>query len=150
MDEDTTRRDFNTDFADVCFMSKFCMPSGKYRTINGECNNLMFSNWGKNGNAFTRVRPPRYSDGKFLFLNWRCLKRDEQFNKICIAGKHKPAKTKDGKSYEYARVIRVDALQESEKEDKAYTLLMMSWGQIIAHDTALSTSQQGGFSNMVN
>uniref|UniRef100_A0A336LIY5 CSON007160 protein n=2 Tax=Culicoides sonorensis TaxID=179676 RepID=A0A336LIY5_CULSO len=35
-----------------------------YRTYDGTCNNVENPNWGSIGDAFLRIVPPRYSDGK--------------------------------------------------------------------------------------
>ena len=40
----------------------FCFPQ-KYRTPNGECNNVKYPMWGVTGAAYLRAMPPTYDDG---------------------------------------------------------------------------------------
>jgi len=49
---------------DICpdVEAAFCFPQ-KYRTPNGECNNVKRPMWGVTGAAYLRVAPPRYDDG---------------------------------------------------------------------------------------
>lgn len=39
-------------------------PNSKYRTIDGSCNNLRYTNWGIPNSKYARLLPPKYSDGK--------------------------------------------------------------------------------------
>ena len=48
--------------------SAFCFPH-KYRTINGECNNVKNPTWGITGAAYLRILEPTYEDGE-LTLPW--------------------------------------------------------------------------------
>lgn len=50
--------------------SKHCMPRvpdcklvGKYRKIDGSCNNLNFPTWGMSNRDQQRYLPPQYHDG---------------------------------------------------------------------------------------
>lgn len=43
--------------------SAFCFPH-KYRTINGECNNVKNPTWGITGAAYLRILEPTYQDGE--------------------------------------------------------------------------------------
>ena len=43
--------------------SAFCFPH-KYRTINGECNNVKNPTWGITGAAYLRILQPTYQDGE--------------------------------------------------------------------------------------
>ena len=40
----------------------FCFPQ-KYRTPNGECNNVKNPMWGMTGAAYLRLKEPEYEDG---------------------------------------------------------------------------------------
>ena len=40
----------------------FCFPQ-KYRTPNGECNNVKKPMWGVTGAAYLRLKEPEYEDG---------------------------------------------------------------------------------------
>lgn len=42
-------------------------PNSKYRTIDGSCNNLRYTNWGIPNSKYARLLPPKYSDGKFKY-----------------------------------------------------------------------------------
>ena len=54
-----------TMLSDMCpdIESAFCFPH-KYRTINGECNNVKNPTWGITGAAYLRILEPTYQDGK--------------------------------------------------------------------------------------
>ena len=59
-----------TMLSDMCpdIESAFCFPH-KYRTINGECNNVKNPTWGITGAAYLRILEPTYEDGE-LTLPW--------------------------------------------------------------------------------
>ena len=54
----------DTMLSDMCpdIESAFCFPH-KYRTINGECNNVKNPTWGITGAAYLRILQPTYQDG---------------------------------------------------------------------------------------
>ena len=54
-----------TMLSEICpdIESAFCFPH-KYRTINGECNNVKNPTWGITGAAYLRILEPTYQDGK--------------------------------------------------------------------------------------
>ena len=58
-----------TMLSDMCpdIESAFCFPH-KYRTINGECNNVKNPTWGITGAAYLRILEPTYQDGECLIL----------------------------------------------------------------------------------
>ena len=41
-----------------------CRKSGKYRTIDGSCNNPKHPQWGQANTAFQRILAPEYEDGE--------------------------------------------------------------------------------------
>lgn len=43
-------------------------PNSKYRTIDGSCNNLRYTNWGIPNSKYARLLPPKYSDGEFKYI----------------------------------------------------------------------------------
>ena len=57
----------DTMLSDMCpdIESAFCFPH-KYRTINGECNNVKNPTWGITGAAYLRILQPMYQDGESL------------------------------------------------------------------------------------
>lgn len=56
----------NTVIGDTCPKPSPC-PTTKYHTSDGTCNNLAHPDWGKAFGTYSRVLPPRYSDGKRCF-----------------------------------------------------------------------------------
>ena len=54
----------NTMLSEICpdVEAAFCFPQ-KYRTPNGECNNVKNPMWGVTGAAYLRIMPPQYEDG---------------------------------------------------------------------------------------
>lgn len=53
----------DTRLANHCPKIPRCQPNYKYRTIDGNCNNLRNPFWGKSLTQFTRLLPPQYADG---------------------------------------------------------------------------------------
>lgn len=43
-----------------------CPPS-KFRSLNGECNNVLHKTWGAVGNAFLRLIEAEYADGIYKY-----------------------------------------------------------------------------------
>lgn len=68
-----------TMLSDMCpdIESAFCFPH-KYRTINGECNNVKNPTWGITGAAYLRILQPTYQDGEMQswLLSVMCAQRD--------------------------------------------------------------------------
>ena len=66
----------DTMLSDMCpdIESAFCFPH-KYRTINGECNNVKNPTWGITGAAYLRILQPTYQDGTLCIslLLWFCV-----------------------------------------------------------------------------
>lgn len=54
----------DTMLSEICpdVEAAFCFPQ-KYRTPNGECNNVKYPMWGVTGAAYLRAMPPTYDDG---------------------------------------------------------------------------------------
>ena len=54
----------DTMLSEICpdIEAAFCFPQ-KYRTPNGECNNVKNPMWGVTGAAYLRLSPPTYDDG---------------------------------------------------------------------------------------
>ena len=74
----------DTMLSDMCpdIESAFCFPH-KYRTINGECNNVKNPTWGITGAAYLRILQPTYQDGgcRCIFL-WFCTDDCGRFGAI--------------------------------------------------------------------
>ena len=60
----------DTMLSDMCpdIESAFCFPH-KYRTINGECNNVKNPTWGITGAAYLRILQPTYQDGRWRIFS---------------------------------------------------------------------------------
>lgn len=65
--------------------------------------------------AYARLLPPRYSDGTRL-----------------------PRRSVDGSPLPLARVLSYTFLKDRDVPDTQNTLATMQWGQLVAHDTAIS------------
>ena len=76
----------DTMLSDMCpdIESAFCFPH-KYRTINGECNNVKNPTWGITGAAYLRILQPTYQDGKKTLLTLSCLRAKKKFLWLCAA-----------------------------------------------------------------
>lgn len=53
----------NVDYVKQCAPIVPCDFSGKYRTIDGTCNNLNNPTWGSSNTPFIRLAGAHYSDG---------------------------------------------------------------------------------------
>lgn len=42
--------------------------NGKYRTLDGSCNNLKYPTWGAANTKYGRLVAPKYADGKHIYL----------------------------------------------------------------------------------
>lgn len=54
----------NTILSENCPAPPRCNQHSKYRAIDGSCNNLQSTLWGRSETAFQRILPAQYSDGK--------------------------------------------------------------------------------------
>uniref|UniRef100_A0A182SDD4 Peroxidase n=1 Tax=Anopheles maculatus TaxID=74869 RepID=A0A182SDD4_9DIPT len=90
-------------------------PQNLYRTFDGSCNNLQNPSSGAANTQFTRLIPAKYSDGK-----------------------SRPAVATDGSELPSARLLSVEVFQEGVQNSPEFTLANMQFGQIVAHDMALT------------
>ncbi|KAK2705306.1 peroxidase-like [Artemia franciscana] len=95
---------------DVCPPQLFCAPS-KYRTIDGSCNNLINTRWGKSLTILQRISNPDFKDGVWA-----------------------PRKAKNGKDLPSARFVSANVFGDFNNPHKDITLMVMQWGQFIDHD----------------
>lgn len=104
----------NTIIRDTCPKSSRCPPT-KYRTFDGSCNNLAHPDWGKAFHTYSRLLPPRYSDG----IN-------------------EPRASYDGgplpSAREVSHRVNIDVNLPSKKITVAFTL----WAQFLAYDISLT------------
>jgi len=111
----------DTMLSDMCpdIESAFCFPH-KYRTINGECNNVKNPTWGITGAAYLRILQPMYQDGVGS-------PRDSGVN-----GPLPDA------LYISSRVLR-----ERDVPHEHLTGLTAIWGQLVSHDIAYTLPISG-------
>ncbi|KAK8747999.1 hypothetical protein OTU49_016263 [Cherax quadricarinatus] len=100
-----------------------CNASGKYRSVDGTCNNLKNPTWGASFTPFRRALPPDYGDGVWS---------------LRLAS--------DGEELPSARLVSSKVHLNTLANSRSYTILTMSWGQFVDHDitlTALSKASGG-------
>ncbi|XP_050537896.1 peroxidase [Daktulosphaira vitifoliae] len=90
-------------------------PNSKYRTIDGSCNNLRYTNWGTPNSKYARLLPPRYSDGI-----------------------HAPPTSLTGEPLPSSRLVSIVMFPDVPIPDPVWTLITMTWGQIVTHDMSMS------------
>ncbi|XP_060838351.1 peroxidase [Rhopalosiphum padi] len=90
-------------------------PNNKYRTIDGSCNNLRYTNWGIPNSKYARLLPPKYSDGI-----------------------HAPPTSVSGEPLPGSRLISIVMFPDVPIPDPVWTLITMTWGQIVTHDMSMS------------
>ncbi|XP_047099678.1 peroxidase-like [Schistocerca piceifrons] len=100
--------------------SPTCNVSAIYRTYNGSCNNLQHPIWGMTETVYPRLVSSIFRDG----IN-------------------APKKSVTGKELPNPRILRQHLLPTGDFDDETNTLLVMQYGQLIAHDTALSSDWLG-------
>ncbi|KAK3867852.1 hypothetical protein Pcinc_026722, partial [Petrolisthes cinctipes] len=110
---DTTRTAVST----VCprFTSPMQCTPGKYRRIDGLCNNLYSPTWGATRAVFTRFLPPDYIDGVSA-----------------------PRLALDGSPLPNARLVSSIIHRDDGFHDHAATLFIVAWGQLMDHDFTLT------------
>ncbi|XP_045139322.1 peroxidasin homolog [Portunus trituberculatus] len=91
-----------------------CIP-GRYRRIDGLCNNLHHPTWGATRAVFTRFLPPDYSDG--------------------ISN---PRLALDGSELPNPRLVSSHIHKDDGFHDHAATVMMVAWGQFMDHDFTLT------------
>ncbi|XP_015600692.1 uncharacterized protein LOC107270313 isoform X1 [Cephus cinctus] len=92
---------------------KRCSSFAKYRSYDGSCNNFHNPRWGQANTAFTRVVPPRYSDGI-----------------------HKIPVSVTGDELPNVRELSVQLFQHRNISNADFTLAVVQWGQVLSHDFA--------------
>ncbi|CAG2105713.1 unnamed protein product [Medioppia subpectinata] len=100
-----------------CPETPICDRQSKYRTADGNCNNLDYPLWGKSLTQFNRLVPPSYADG---------------LNDLRVSV--------DGGDLPSAREVSCKLALDFDIPDRKFSLLVMQWGQIIDHDLTLTAS----------
>ena len=115
----------NTPLAHNCQPPRACVnPLAKYRTFDGICNNPhpLRSHWGAAGQHMERLMPPAYEDG------------------IWLPRIH----AKDGSLLSSAREISKTVMEDEDKPHPKHNLLLMQFGQFLAHDVSQSATVRLG------
>ncbi|XP_015522628.2 uncharacterized protein LOC107226351 [Neodiprion lecontei] len=104
---------------EVCpaFLSNVECRPGKYRRYDGLCTNLENPTWGATMTPFSRLLPPRYSDG----IN---------SPRISVTGNQLPL----------ARVVSRTMHPDEGYHDHAGTVMVIAWGQFMDHDYTLTAT----------
>lgn len=90
----------------------------RFRSIDGSCNNLKHTGWGKANSPYSRILPPDYEDG----LN--------EIRKTGVTGNQLPN----------PRSVSLATVRWGEKPDARTTVMLMQWGQFIDHDLSLAAT----------
>ncbi|XP_068081947.1 peroxidase-like [Anabrus simplex] len=98
-----------------CPATPKCDHTSLYRTIDGSCNNLLHPAVGMANTAFQRLLRPSYGDGI-----------------------HEPRRAVDGHPLPNARSLSLALFPDKDVPDERRPLVVMYWGQLVAHDTSLS------------
>ena len=98
-----------------------CDPWSKYRSYNGQCNNLRYPDEGATLTKMGRLLPPEYDDGV-------SAPRSRILN---------------GGPLPNPRTVSSLIHENIETADQKHTLIVMQWGQFIDHDLALAPQYRG-------
>lgn len=107
---DCTAHRVSPNCTDMCF-------HGKYRTIDGSCNNFHHSLWGTSLSAFRRLLPPIYENNFNSPVGWN---KDRKYN---------------GYKLPSARLVSTSVISTDViEQDMEITHMVMQWGQFLDHD----------------
>ena len=101
--------------------ASFCFPQ-KYRTPNGECNNVKHPMWGVTGAAYLRLQEPQYEDGVRTPRN------------MGVSG---TTKLPD------ALTVSSKLIWTKNDPHEHLTALAAVWGQFVAHDISYTLPLSG-------
>eukprot|EP00095_Tigriopus_kingsejongensis_P003939 maker-scaffold473_size162088-snap-gene-0.25 protein:Tk03939 transcript:maker-scaffold473_size162088-snap-gene-0.25-mRNA-1 annotation:"hypothetical protein DAPPUDRAFT_42141" len=112
----------DTMLSEICpdIEAAFCFPQ-KYRTPNGECNNVKNPMWGVTGAAYLRLLAPQYDDG---------------------VGTPRIKGTR-GQPLPDALTLSSKLLWSQDKPHEHLTALAAIWGQFVAHDISYTLPLSG-------
>uniref|UniRef100_A0A182J1F9 Heme peroxidase 2 n=1 Tax=Anopheles atroparvus TaxID=41427 RepID=A0A182J1F9_ANOAO len=108
-----------------CVSPKRCNPHARYRSLDGTCNNPVQSrsSWGAAGFPFERLLPPAYEDG------------------VWAPRLHSAV---SGRPLASPRTVSVAVFPDNDRPDHRFNLLLMQFGQFMAHDFTRSASIRMG------
>ncbi|XP_053964622.1 chorion peroxidase [Anastrepha ludens] len=110
-----------TPLAQHCLGPRLCSNfNARYRNFDGTCNNRLpgRTHWGAAGQPMERLLPPAYEDGLWT----------PRMHSV------------DGSELMYAREVSRRLLTESDRPHPRYNLMLMQFGQFLAHDVSQSAS----------
>ena len=112
----------DTMLSEICpdIEAAFCFPQ-KYRTPNGECNNVKNPMWGVTGAAYLRIMAPQYEDGVGIPRTTGAL----------------------GGELLDALSISSQLLWSHDDPHEHMTSLAAIWGQFVAHDISYTLPLSG-------
>ncbi|XP_041968484.1 peroxidase-like [Aricia agestis] len=99
-------------------VSVSCIGSGKYRSIDGTCNNEKHPAWGRRGAPFTRITAPRYADGIYAM-----------------------PKSRSSCPLPNPRLLSTGLFTDRPVASNVLSYLSMQWGQFITHDLVFQTME---------
>jgi peroxidase len=103
-----------------------CRP-GKYRRVDGLCNNLQHPTWGAANTPFQRLIGPLYSDSI-------------SSPRISVTGHDLPL----------SRVVSRTIHPDEGYHDHAGTVMIVAWGQFMDHDLTLTATPLGKLKRSTN
>lgn len=107
---DCTAHRITPNCTDTCY-------HGKYRTIDGSCNNLQNPLWGTSLSAFVRLLPPMYENGFNSPIGWN---KERTYNSFKLPS---------------ARLVSTSLISTDViEQDTEITHMVMQWGQFLDHD----------------
>lgn len=107
---DCTAHRITPNCTDMCY-------HGKYRTIDGSCNNLQNPLWGTSLSAFRRLLPPIYENGFNSPIGWN---KERKYNGFRLPSPRLVSTS----------LITTDVIEQ----DTEITHMTMQWGQFLDHD----------------
>ncbi|XP_046398832.1 peroxidase-like [Ischnura elegans] len=102
-----------------CKADPVCRKYMPYRTLDGSCNNLKKTSWGMSRTPLVRIAKPKYQDAVFQ-------------EPRSVLGYPLPS----------AAYVRMILFPDVDRADHFWTRSLELWGQLMAHDMALSPSTQ--------
>lgn len=103
-----------TILGDSCPAEPVCdreMINSPYRTLDGSCNNLVRTAWGKSNTQFQRALVAAYADGVWA-----------------------PRVASNGKALPSARLVSISVVPDIDAPSEVDTLWVMQYGQFVDHD----------------
>ena len=97
-----------------------CFPQ-KYRTPNGECNNVKNPMWGVTGAAYLRLMPPQYDDGV----------------------REPRSRSLSGPPLPDAVTVSARLIPSRDRPHEHLTAMAAIWGQFVAHDISYTLPLSG-------